>query len=163
MAAVLTMPPPVLDCVDSECGSGKRVLEPRSRILSISGNDADHTALRRLVRGRSWQFRTAFTCGEAIRELWCGGARVVFCEMTLPDGEWKDVIGRIADLRHPPRFAVVSKRADEGLWFDVLNLGGYDVLSKPLVEDEVRNVLGAAPAAATHPIRRPQLFLVRRR
>jgi len=153
----------VFDAVDSECGSVIRLLEARARVLSVSAKDADHAALCRLIDGRRWQFRTAYTCGEAIRELRCRGARVVFCEMTLPDGNWKDVLERIRGLRHPPRFAVISARADERLWFDLLDLGGYDVLSKPLIEDEVRNVLGPArPAAAQRP-QRSRMVLVHRR
>jgi DNA-binding NtrC family response regulator len=110
-----------------------------------------------------WRFTAARSCGEAVRELWSRGARVVFSERTLPDGEWRDILERIADLDEPPRFVVISKLADESFWLEVLQLGGYDVLSKPLVEDEVRNVLGSVPAHPVRPVRRTRLFVVRTR
>jgi DNA-binding NtrC family response regulator len=161
MAAVLTSLPSVFDAPDSE--SGIRLLEPRARVLSVSANEADHAALGRFIDGRRWQFRRAHTCGEAIRELSCRGARVVFCEMALPDGNWKDVLESIRGVRHPPRFAVTSPHADERLWFDLLDLGGYDVLSKPLVEEEVRNMLRPAAAPVPDRLRRARLAVVHRR
>jgi DNA-binding response OmpR family regulator len=151
----------VFDTVDSKSGSVIRLLEPRARILSVSAKDADHAALCRFIDGRRWQFLTAHTCGEALRELRCRGARAVFCELALPDGNWKHVLEQIRGLQDPPRFAVVSPRADERLWFDLLDLGGHDVLSKPLVEDEVRNMLGPAPARTAQ--RRSRLLVVHRR
>jgi len=36
-----------------------------------------------------------------------------------------------------PKFVVASQRADGRLWAEVLNLGGYDLLMKPLDADEV--------------------------
>jgi hypothetical protein len=38
----------------------------------------------------------------------------------------------------------MSNQADESLWAEVLNLGGYDVLPKPLVRDEVKRVVTLA-------------------
>lgn len=39
---------------------------------------------------------------------------------------------------------MISRLADESLWAEVLNLGGYDVLPTPLVEDEVTRVVWLA-------------------
>lgn len=53
-------------------------------------------------------------------------------------------------LRHaqaqsqPPKLIVASRLADERLWAEVLNLGGYDLLVKPFVADEVQRVVSLA-------------------
>jgi DNA-binding response OmpR family regulator len=47
-------------------------------------------------------------------------------------------------MAHPPLLLVVSKHADENLWAEVLNLGGYDVLLKPFERAEVVRVVGMA-------------------
>jgi FixJ family two-component response regulator len=39
---------------------------------------------------------------------------------------------------------VTSRLADEYLWAEVLNLGGYDVLAKPLDKQEVSRTLNLA-------------------
>jgi FixJ family two-component response regulator len=38
----------------------------------------------------------------------------------------------------------MSRHADERLWAEVLNLGGYDLLAKPLEGDEVSRVVEMA-------------------
>ena len=60
------------------------------------------------------------------------------------DGTWKDVFREARDLDNPPAFVVVSRLADERLWAEVLNLGGFDVLLKPFVRSEVVRVMGMA-------------------
>jgi DNA-binding NtrC family response regulator len=161
MAALLAPVPSASDPVDTESRSAIRLVEPRARILSVSANRADHAALRRIVDPAHWLFAAAPTCRAAIRELWQRRARVVFCERVLPDGTWKDLLERMPPLADPPRFAVVAGNADAGLWFEVLEHGGYDVLSKPLDEDEVRSVLGPVPGRPMLPPRRARLSLVR--
>jgi FixJ family two-component response regulator len=64
--------------------------------------------------------------------------RVVICERSLADGDWKDLLGKTA------RLIVTSHAADEALWAEVLNLGGYDVLAQPFDEQEVRRVVALA-------------------
>lgn len=39
---------------------------------------------------------------------------------------------------------VASRLADERLWAEVLNVGGYDLLVKPFEKDEVAWVVGLA-------------------
>ena len=39
---------------------------------------------------------------------------------------------------------VTSRLADDRLWAEVLNLGGYDVLAKPFDASEVARVVGTA-------------------
>jgi hypothetical protein len=51
--------------------------------------------------------------------------QVVVCEATLPDADWRQVLGRTSTLKNTPRVIVVSSQADESLWAEVLNLGGF--------------------------------------
>jgi DNA-binding NtrC family response regulator len=130
-----------LDTVEPESGRVIRLVEPQARILSVSESEADHAALRRIVESTRWRFTSANTCREARRRLRYSRALAVFCERTLPDGTWKDVLDHLSDLDQPPFLVVISRLADDSLWSEVLNRGGYDVLAKPVVEDQVRRVL----------------------
>ena len=69
---------------------------------------------------------------------------VILTEAHLPDGTWRDILALFADANEPPLVIVTSRVADEHLWAEVLNLGGYDVLAKPFHEQEVRHVLTSA-------------------
>jgi DNA-binding response OmpR family regulator len=46
-------------------------------------------------------------------------------------------LAAVAKLQSPPLIIVTSQFADECLWAEVLNLGGYDVLAKPFDSFEV--------------------------
>lgn len=88
---------------------------------------------------------------DAIRDACRIPPRVVLCERDLPDGDWRDVLGLALDLPHPAAVIVTCRQADEHLWAEVLNLGGYDVLAKPFDEREVGRSLALAWARWTEP------------
>lgn len=69
---------------------------------------------------------------------------MIVCDRRLTDGSWRDLLVSIAKLHDPPPLIVTARHADERLWAEVLNLGGYDVLAKPLDALEVDRVLKAA-------------------
>jgi DNA-binding response OmpR family regulator len=121
-----------------------QVIESKARLLSVSDNPSDHRALSRMIDHNMWQLITANTCRIGIRRL-AKGVDVVFCESSLTDGTWKDILKNIsiASMEKPPQLVVTSRLADAYLWSEVLNLGGFDVLAKPLSEKEVRQVLEA--------------------
>jgi DNA-binding response OmpR family regulator len=62
---------------------------------------------------------------------------VVICGCALPDGDWRGMLDEVAAMPKPPSLIVSSRLADERLWAEVLNLGGYDVLLTPFDENEV--------------------------
>ena len=62
---------------------------------------------------------------------------VVISETHLPDGSWKDLLAHVMLRTASTALVVTSKLADEFLWAEVLNLGGYDVLAQPFDRDEV--------------------------
>jgi FixJ family two-component response regulator len=71
-------------------------------------------------------------------------AAFVVCERNLAHGDWKDVLEVTASRPDRPPLIVTSRLADEYLWAEVLNLGGFDVLAKPLDKQEVSRVLNFA-------------------
>jgi DNA-binding NtrC family response regulator len=87
---------------------------------------------------------SARSCQEAFKAIQRHTPSVVACEGELPDGSWKDLVSQVHDLETPPPVVVMSRHADERFWAEVLNLGGYDVLAKPLERMEVSRVMRAA-------------------
>src|SRR5262249_35259883 len=130
---------------------------PSDRILSISSAPRDHADLRRAVRDSKWRIATANSCEEGIAYLSRSPAFIIFCEYALPDGTWKRMLDHPTRLPEPTPMIVTSRLADDHLWAEVLNLGGFDVLAKPYNEREVRHVLESAWVQRVNPVRTVQM------
>ncbi len=91
-----------------------------------------------------WETHRAGSCREALALVRRNIPRVIVSERDLPDGDWKDILGLAEKQKFPPVVVVTSRLADEYLWAEVLNLGGYDVLAKPLDRSEVRRTISLA-------------------
>ena len=122
-----------------ECGD-----RPITTILSVSHIVEDHIDLRRLFERPRWETREAYCCREAVAAIAEQDLDVVLCEAGLPDGNWKDLLEDLFRRVNPPYLIVTSQVADEYLWAEVLNLGGYDVLAKPFDAEEVCRVVELA-------------------
>jgi DNA-binding response OmpR family regulator len=113
-------------------------------VLAVSPYREDHARLRGIFTHSNWRIATASSCHEAIRFLQTNRMAVLVCERDLPDGSWKDLLEGLALLPFPPLLVVTSKQADDDLWAEVLNLGAYDVLSKPFDRAEVTRIISLA-------------------
>jgi DNA-binding response OmpR family regulator len=113
-------------------------------ILAITPYEDDHQTLQMIFNHRNWRLQTARTYAEGRRILRESRAAVVICERDLPDGNWKDVLYELALMENAPQLIVVSRLADDHLWAEVLNLGGYDVLQKPFDPNEVMRAVSMA-------------------
>jgi DNA-binding response OmpR family regulator len=70
---------------------------------------------------------------------------VVFDHDGLID-HWKELLDEFSAIPHAPLLIVTSRLADDRLWVEALNLGAYDVLSKPFDRAEVSRIAGLACA-----------------
>jgi DNA-binding NtrC family response regulator len=125
-------------------------------VLFVTPNMEDHTSLRKILDGPSWEVFAAYSCREARAFIESQSVPVVICERALPDGDWQVLLDAIDQLPRKTSLIVVSRVADEQFWAEVLNLGGYDVLLTPLEETEVLRVTHSAwrstqPAASPCP------------
>src|SRR5688500_2003114 len=95
-------------------------------ILLLSPYREDHSSIRHILHHAGWVISHCTNVREAIAHLETNTPSIVICERDLPDGTWKDVLSRTDTLSNPPLLLVTSRHADENLWGEVLNLGGYD-------------------------------------
>jgi len=105
-------------------------------ILSISPFEEDHARLQGIV-GRVSKFVAAQSFSTAKRLLVSQNVFLVICERDSPPTTWIECLDYIHSLPTPPFLIVTSRLADERLWAEVLNLGGWDVLAKPFDAREV--------------------------
>lgn len=113
-------------------------------VLSVSPWNEDHTDLQKILRQTNWRFHRVRSVSEALKFALKNRPGVIVCERTLPDGAWRDVLSRTAELPDPPVVIVTAEDADNALWAEVLNLGGYDVLAKPFDHAEVVRAVSLA-------------------
>ncbi len=112
-------------------------------LLAISPSQEDCHSLEKILDRDRWTVQGARSLREATALLRMGPS-LILCEKDLPDGSWKDVFRAAGGLDNSPPLVVVSRHADEQLWAEVLNWGGYDVLLKPFERSEVSRVMGMA-------------------
>lgn len=94
---------------------------------------------------------TAGSCGEAARVLRDEPeVRLVLTDLVLPDGSWFDVLNRVGDVKGDATVVVCARVADEKLWTQVLEAGGFDLLVEPYQGREVQRILEAAMTLPIH-------------
>lgn len=114
-------------------------------ILAVLSAGEDRTSLAGILPGSEWTLHFARVLSEARTLLRRSHVDVVISDSRLSDGLcWKDLLGEIQAMGGPPPLIVADRLADEYLWAEVLNLGGYDLLAKPFDAREVRHAVGAA-------------------
>ena len=113
-------------------------------ILMIGLSDEECLPIRTGAADGGWRTQEAHGYREAILQLCRENAPVIVCASKLPDGAWEDILSATATQTVRPRIIVVSRSADERLWVDVLNSGGFDVLASPYQEREIRRCIELA-------------------
>ena len=113
-------------------------------VLTVTDSPETLSDLTRILERSNWRIRSARSCQEALGFLKAHPLPVIVCERKLPDGNWADLYTCLDSLSEPPTLIVTSPHADQGLWAEVLNLGGYDVLPQPFERAEVVRVVSLA-------------------
>src|SRR5260370_13118287 len=88
----------------------------------------DQRALREILGAAGWNAVCVCSYAQAARYLEREEAPVVITARHLPDGNWKALHNLLTRMAFPPKLIVTAKLADDYLWAEVLNLGGFDVL-----------------------------------
>ncbi|MBZ5594723.1 MAG: response regulator [Acidobacteriia bacterium] len=113
-------------------------------VLIISSFEEDHIGFSRILVDCHCEAHAVRTCQQGLAILRERAVSIVICERDLPDGTWKDILQALDTLSDRPYLIVTSRLADDYLWVEVLNLGGYDVLAKPLDHKEVVRAIDSA-------------------
>lgn len=106
-------------------------------VLAISPDADDHSSLAELCLRSGWRFLSAQSGRQALNVIRSKRVAVAICERDLPDGNWRVVFDGLGRFPAAPLMIVVSRLADDALWAEVLNVGGYDVLLKPFEPKEL--------------------------
>jgi DNA-binding NtrC family response regulator len=82
---------------------------------------------------------------EAMLEIMPGPANpIVVCDEHLLDSSWRLLLQELAESGKGSAFIVISARSDAGLWAEVINAGGFDILVEPFDHRDLVWILEAA-------------------
>ncbi len=99
-----------------------------TRFLQRNGFDTDaaHTGHKGIARFNEQQFD------------------IVLCDFRLGDKDGKDVLQEIKNINPQTIVIIITGYSDIKVAVDVIKLGAFDYITKPLIPDEVLNVIGKA-------------------
>jgi DNA-binding NtrC family response regulator len=106
-------------------------------IVALIVGEHDRALLTKVAVPRGIDVRFTDSCSEAWTIANQLEAPVILCDRDLPGTEWRDVMQILASAHQHPSVILTSRVVDDYLWQEVIRNGGYDVLPKPLREDEV--------------------------
>ncbi len=112
-------------------------------VLSVSPNEEDCVSLERIFKS-DWTVIASATVASALSVLREKPIPIVICDCEITPGTWEEILNLISFLPDPPLLIVTSRLADERLWAEALNLGAWDVLTKPFDTDEVIRIVNIA-------------------
>jgi DNA-binding response OmpR family regulator len=112
-------------------------------VLSVSPNDEDCASLERIFPS-GWTVIASATVASALSVLREIPIPIVICDCEIAPVTWGEILDHISLLPDPPLLIVTSRLADERLWAEALNLGAWDVLTKPFDPDEVIRIVSVA-------------------
>lgn len=114
-------------------------------VLAVLPTEEDRESLRRIFQHCNWNLTLVRSIAEACSAIAERPIGVVLTECHLSDEEdWKDLLENLNRFDNRPPLIVTSSLADDRLWAEVLNLGGYDLLMKPFDGREVARVISLA-------------------
>jgi DNA-binding response OmpR family regulator len=118
--------------------------ENRLSALLVGEYKGDRLLVKQVFRKFGWKLFEARDRRKAMECLDRNRVHVVIAESDLPNWNWRRVLSDLRGRAKPPQLVVTSRQADESLWSEVLNVGGYDVMAQPLDSHEVERVISSA-------------------
>jgi DNA-binding response OmpR family regulator len=127
--------------------SRQSVLEPDgASALVITTSEPERIFVKAALDGLLGNLRFTTNGIDALATLAAEPVAVVIVDGDAEAPSWRELLGQISrhEAGSAPRLIVMSRLADDRMWAEVLNLGAYDLLPRPLAADELAWVVRSA-------------------
>jgi DNA-binding NtrC family response regulator len=125
-------------------------------MLLVHDRPAPLETVRSQLGNQDGEIRRARSCAEAALLLWSDPPpHVLLTDISLPDGNWADVLKLAEGAAQPVNVIVVSPFWDVGFYIAVIERGAFDFLVPPLATADLLYTVQSAIANAL--FRRRQL------
>ena len=113
--------------------------------LLVIDDDIDMcTLLQRFLTRNGYEVDTATSGHKGIEKFKEGHHTLVLCDYRLGDKEGRDVLREIKALNTATKVIIITGYSDIKTAVEVIKMGAFDYIIKPLIPDEVLNVLQRA-------------------
>ena len=127
-----------------------------ARKILIIDDDMDMcNLLQRFLTKNGYVVDTATSGNKGIEKFKEGTHPLVLCDYRLGDKEGRDVLKEIKNLEPNTRVIIITGYSDIKTAVEVIKLGAFDYITKPLIPDEVLNVLEKASQADAPAVNTP--------
>jgi two-component system response regulator HydG len=116
------------------------------RILIIDDDLDMCTLLSKFLCKKGYDADAALSASKGIAKVANGFFDIVLCDFRLGDKNGKDVLVKIKELSPETIVIIITGYSDIKTAVDVIKLGAFDYITKPLVPDEVISVIEKALA-----------------
>jgi len=114
------------------------------KVLIIDDDLDMCTLLGRFLTRNGYEVDMAHSASKGLQKFKDGNFDIVLCDFRLGDKDGKDVLVEIKTESPETIVLIITGYSDIKVAVDVIKLGAYDYITKPLVPDEVLKVLNDA-------------------
>jgi len=116
----------------------------RAGVLALLPAGSDPACLRQAAERLALPLLVLRSLEEAIDLLPKQRFAIIVCDRDLPGFDWHDTVAALIALAPGSCVLLTSSVNDEYLWREVIQSGGYDVITKPLRAQQVEHALDLA-------------------
>lgn len=121
----------------------------KKKILIIDDDFDMCTLLSRFLEKKGYETETAHNAAKGLAKFNEAHFDIVLCDFRLGDKDGKDVLMKIKEAKPKTIVIIITGYSDIKIAVDVIKLGAFDYITKPLIPDEVINVIEKALANPT--------------
>src|SRR5690606_6730413 len=119
----------------------------KKKILIIDDDFDMCTLLSRFLNKKGYETDVAHNGAKGLAKFNEDDFDIVLCDFRLGDKDGKDVLLKIKELKPKTIVIIITGYSDIKVAVDVIKLGAIDYTTKPLIPDEVINVIEKALAS----------------
>ena len=117
------------------------------RILIIDDDFDMCTLLSRFLEKKGYTTEVAHNASKGLAKFNEFHFDIVLCDFRLGDKDGKEVLSKIKEAKPKTIVIIITGYSDIKTAVDVIKMGAFDYITKPLIPDEVINVIEKAMAA----------------
>ena len=116
----------------------------KKRILIIDDDLDMCLLLSKFLVKKGYEAEATHSAAKGILKFAEGKYDIVLCDYRLGDKDGKDVLQKIKELNPQTIVVIITGYSDIKTAVDVIKMGAFDYITKPLIPDEVVNVIEKA-------------------
>ena len=116
----------------------------RNSVLVVTPSPNDYDLIVSSLASEELEVLPANCLLEAVLHQMASPEPYIVVYDTDSPEEWRQALRRFLTVRPQTRVVLVSRLADDQMWMDVLDSGGFDLVLKPFQPLDIRSVVRGA-------------------